>query len=73
VSMFNNPGNAGFNHYPPGPHSGMPADPDTRIDSDPFDRRVWMFTRSRWSALIGLALLCVVLATRIIASLPWHV
>lgn len=67
--MFNNPGNAGFNQYPPGPHSGMPTDPDARIDSDPLDRRVWMFTRSRWAALIGIVLACVVLATVIFMSL----
>ena len=69
MSMFPNPGNAGFRDFPPGPHSGMPTDPDAHVESDPVDKRIWRFTRSRWGAWTGIALVCVVIGIGIFMSL----
>jgi hypothetical protein len=66
MSMFPSPGNAGFNEYPPGPHSGVPTDPDAHVVSDSLDRRIWRVIRSRWT-VIGLV--CVVVAVGAFLSL----
>lgn len=38
-NYFNNPGNAGFSAYSPGPHSGVDTDPDAHVAPDSFEAR----------------------------------
>lgn len=42
------PGNGGFTAFPPGPHSGMPSDPNTHVASDSID------SRARTALTLGL-------------------
>jgi hypothetical protein len=69
MSLFSDPGNAAFRDLPPGPHSGMPTDPDAHVAPDSFDRRLRTVLRSRGAAWAGIALVCVVVAIGILMSL----
>jgi hypothetical protein len=60
--MFNNPGNAPFRDYSPGPHAGTPTDPDAHSVSDPLDGRLWRLVRGRSGAWIALVVICLVVA-----------
>ena len=69
MSNLNTPGNAGFNQYPPGPHSGVPTDPHAHVAPDSLDREIRTIMRSRWAKWVGVSLLCVVLAIGIYMSI----
>jgi hypothetical protein len=56
-NYYQNPGNAPFRDFPPGPHSGVDADPDAQVAPSSFD------TRARTALTLGvLSLLFGVLA-----------
>jgi hypothetical protein len=65
VSNFNTPGNAGFRDFPPGPHSGVPTDPDSQVAPDSLDRSIRTVIRSRWTWIV---LVCIVLAIGVFLS-----
>lgn len=66
MSNFTNPDSAPFRDLPPGPHSGVPTDPDAQFVPDPLDRRIRSVLRSRWTWIV---LVCVVLAIGLLMSL----
>lgn len=65
MSNFQNPGSAPFRDLPPGPHSGVPTDPDAHATPDTLDRRIRALLRNPWTAVtVG----CVILAIFILLS-----
>ncbi|HEY3529042.1 MAG TPA: hypothetical protein VGK78_07815 [Nocardioides sp.] len=66
MSMFSNPGSAPFRDLPPGPHPGVPTDPDAHVAPDSLDRRIRSVVRSRWTLIV---LGCVVVAIFVVLSL----
>jgi hypothetical protein len=69
MSMFSNPGNAGFNDFPPGPHAGVPTDPNAHVVPDPIDTGIRKALRSRWARPSAIVLVCVVVAIGVFMSL----
>jgi hypothetical protein len=54
-----NPGNAAFRSYSPGPHSGVPTEPDPHVASDSLD------SRARSALTLGLLSLLLSVVTGI--------
>ena len=58
-NYYNNPGNAAFRDFPPGPHAGVDTDPDAQVAPDPFD------SRARTALTLGLLSLVLSVLTGI--------
>jgi len=63
-NYYQNPGNASFRDFPPGPHSGVDTDPDAHVAPSSFD------TRARTALTLGIASLVV----GVLAGIPavWY-
>lgn len=49
---MSDPGNAAFRNLPPGPHSGLPTDPEAHVAPASGDRHIRAVLRSRWTWIL---------------------